>query len=57
MPRALFVASPRAMSLRVAAACLLVIGYADLVRGGSTIAALALVAGYVLLVPMALLAE
>ena len=57
MPRALLVASPRALTLRAAAAILIAIGYLDLVRGGVVIAPLALVAGYVVLVPLAFLAE
>ena len=38
-----------------AAALALIIGYADLWRGGETIAPLLLVAGYCILVPMAIL--
>ena len=45
----------RAHFLRAAAAAALLIGYADLVRGGMTIAPLALVIGYFVLVPAALL--
>jgi hypothetical protein len=51
------VASPRARSVRAAAAILIAIGYLDLVRGGAVIAPLALVVGYVVLVPLAFLAE
>jgi hypothetical protein len=57
VPRALLVASPRALTLRAAAAILIAIGYFDLARGGVVIAPLALVAGYVVLVPLAFLAE
>jgi len=45
----------RALMWRVAAATALLIGYADLIRGGVTIAPLLLVIGYLLLVPLALL--
>ena len=57
MPRVPLVASPRARSLRVAAAFLIAIGYLDLIRGGAVIAPLALVVGYLVLVPLAFLAE
>ena len=57
MPRVPLVASPRALTLRVAAAILVAVGYLDLVRGGAVVAPLALVAGYVVLVPLAFLAE
>jgi hypothetical protein len=56
MPRRLTGAAPGALAARVAAIIALVIGYADLSRGGTTLAAIALVAGYVVLVPIALLA-
>ena len=39
----------------VAAAVILLAGYADLARGGETIAPLLLVAGYCVLVPLAIL--
>ena len=48
---------PRAALLRAAAALALVLGYVDLVRGGTVLAPLALVAGYLVLVPLSLLAE
>lgn len=38
-----------------AAAVILIAGYADLARGGETIAPLLLVAGYCVLVPLAIL--
>ncbi|HKH92987.1 MAG TPA: hypothetical protein VKA54_14355 [Gemmatimonadaceae bacterium] len=57
MPRVPLVASPRALTLRAAAAILIAIGYLDLIRGGAVIAPLALVTGYIVLVPLALLAE
>jgi hypothetical protein len=41
--------------VRTAAAAALLIGYADLVRGGTTAAPLLLVVGYMLLVPAAIL--
>jgi hypothetical protein len=50
-------AGTRATVVRVAAVGLIVIGFADLARGGTVIAPLALVAGYVVLVPMALLTD
>ena len=43
--------------LRAAAALAIALGYIDLVRGGTTLAPLALVAGYLVLVPLALLVE
>ena len=48
---------PRAVVLRAAAVLTIAFGYADLVRGGTVIAPLALVAGYLVLVPLSLLAE
>jgi len=36
---------------------LIALGYLDLIRGGAVIAPLALVTGYVVLVPLAFLAE
>jgi hypothetical protein len=47
----------RALVLRSIAVLALVLGYADLVRGGLTVAPLLLVVGYLLLVPLALLAR
>ena len=57
MPRLTHVAGPRAKIARVAAATLIAIGYVDLVRGGTVVAPLALVIGYLVLVPAALLAD
>lgn len=57
MSRLNHAAGPRAIVARVAAAMLLAIGYADLARGGIVLAPLALVIGYVVLVPAALLAD
>lgn len=57
MPRSIRVAGSRAIAARVAAPTLVVIGYVDLVRGGTLIAPLALVIGYVVLVPLALLSD
>jgi len=48
---------PRAVVLRAAAALVIALGYADLVRGGTVLAPLALVIGYLVLVPLSLLAE
>jgi hypothetical protein len=51
-----FVAPARLAPLvRAVAAAALLIGYADLVRGGITIAPLLLVVGYMLLVPAAII--
>ncbi len=50
-------AGPRAIVARVAAVMLIAIGYIDLARGGTVVAPLALVIGYVALVPAALLAD
>ncbi len=44
----------RARLVRAAAAAALLIGYVDLVRGGTTIAPTLLVVGYVILVPAAI---
>ena len=57
MPHARHVAGPRAIAARVAAPTLNAIGYADLARGGIVLAPLALVIGYVVLVPLALFAD
>jgi hypothetical protein len=45
----------RAHVLRAATAAVLFLGYADLVRGGATVAPTLLVVGYVVLVPLILL--
>ena len=45
----------RALLLRTAAAAVLVLGYADLARGGITLAPVALVLGYAVLIPAAIL--
>ena len=45
----------RAHLLRALAAAVLLLGYADLVRGGVVVAPILLVTGYLLLVPLALL--
>ena len=57
MPRSTHVAGPRAIAARVAAPTLIAIGYADLARGGIVLAPIALVIGYVVLVPLALFAD
>ena len=48
-------AAPRARASRLLTLAALVLGYADLARGGVTLAPLMLVAAYVVLVPVALL--
>ena len=48
-------AAHRAHTLRALAALALLLGYADLVRGGVVVAPVLLVTGYLLLVPLALL--
>jgi hypothetical protein len=45
----------RAHVVRAVAAAALLLGYVDLVRGGIVVAPILLVAGYLLLVPLALL--
>ena len=45
----------RAQIMRAAAAAALLIGYVDLVRGGTTLAPVFLVTGYMLLVPAMIL--
>ena len=57
MPRLKYVAGPRAIVARVAAPTLIAVGFIDLARGGTLVAPLALVIGYMVLVPVALLAE
>lgn len=57
MPRSMLGAGPRAIAVRAAAALFIAIGYVDLARGGVVIAPLALVVGYVVLVPTALLTD
>ena len=52
-----FAASRRAHGVRAAAAAALILGYADLVRGGLTLAPVLLVLGYAVLVPLAILGE
>jgi hypothetical protein len=47
----------RSRVLRAAALALVALGYADLVRGGITAAPLLLVAGYLVLVPIAILLD
>jgi hypothetical protein len=47
----------RIVVLRAIAALAIAFGYADLVRGGTLFAPLALVVGYLVLVPLSLLAE
>ena len=52
-----FAASRRAHGVRAAAAAVLILGYADLVRGGISVAPVLLVLGYTVLVPLAILGE
>ena len=49
-----FALARRAHLVRAAAAAALLIGYADLVRGGITLAPLLIVLAYAVLVPMAI---
>lgn len=51
------VATPRAIASRVAASIVIAVGYVDLVRGGTVIAPIALVIGYVVLVPTVMLVD
>ena len=48
-------ARSRSLILWIAAAVVLIAGYADLVRGGETLAPILLVIGYCVLVPLAIL--
>ena len=48
---------PRAALVRAAAALTIALGYFDLARGGTVIAPVALVAGYLVLVPFSFLVE
>ncbi|MFL5618823.1 MAG: hypothetical protein ACJ79A_10595 [Gemmatimonadaceae bacterium] len=57
MPRSTHVAGPRTIAVRVAAPTLIAIGYVDLARGGVVIAPLALMIGYLVLVPFALFTD
>ena len=47
----------RTLALRAATLALMLLGYADLVRGGTTAAPLLLVTSYLLLVPLAILLD
>jgi hypothetical protein len=57
MPRSLVGASRRARALRLAAMLVILVGYADLARGGIDLAPLALVIGYLILVPLSFFVE
>ena len=57
MPRSIFGASRRARIVRSAAILLIFVGFTDLARGGITVAPLALVAGYLVLVPLSFLVD
>ena len=52
MPRSSWGGSRRARMLRLAAMLVILVGYADLTRGGIVLAPLALVAGYLVLAPL-----
>jgi hypothetical protein len=55
--RSTLVSRSRALVVRAAAALIIVLGYVDLVRGGTVLAPVALVVGYLVLVPLSLLVE
>lgn len=57
MPRSLLGASRRARMLRLAAMLVILGGYVDLVRGGISLAPLALVIGYLILAPLSFFVE
>ena len=57
MPRSLPEASRRARMLRLAAMLVILVGYVDLTRGGIVLAPLALVTGYLVLVPLSFFVE
>ena len=57
MPRSLLGASRRARMLRLAATLVILGGYVDLVRGGISLAPLALVIGYLILTPLSFFVE
>lgn len=57
MPRSVSGARRRAHVLRVTAVALILIGFVDLVRGGTVLAPLALVVGYLVLAPLAFLID
>lgn len=57
MPRSASGASRRARMLRLAAILVILVGYVDLTRGGIVLAPLALVAGYLVLVPLSFIIE
>lgn len=52
-----FATARRAHGVRIAAVATMALGYADLARGGITMAPLLLVLSYVVLVPVAILGE
>jgi len=57
MPRSLSGASRRAHMLRLAAVLMILVGFADLARGGIVLAPVALVVGYLVLAPLSLLID
>lgn len=57
MPRSISGASQRAHVLRLATLLLILVGFIDLVRGGTVLAPLALVVGYLVLAPFSFLID
>jgi hypothetical protein len=57
MPRTLAGAGRHARLLRLSAVLVVMVGYVDLIRGGLTLAPLALVVGYLVLAPASLLVD
>ena len=57
MSNSFFAAVRRAHGVRAAAAVALALGYADLARGGISVAPVLLVIAYVVLVPLVILGE
>jgi len=57
MPRSSLGAGRRARMLRLAAMLVILGGYVDLVRGGISLAPLALVIGYLILAPLSFFVE
>ena len=57
MPRSVSEARRRAHVLRVTAVALILVGFVDLVRGGTVLAPVALVVGYLVLAPLAFLID
>jgi hypothetical protein len=57
MLRSLFAAGRRARIVRLAAILAILVGYVDLTRGGIALAPVALVVGYLVLVPLSFLID